>query len=129
MSNNTQSVSVLKIGDGAKLDLAYDYRVFFTNKVCSAYLDLLPSEEISGKNSTAKENISAQIRAAAAVYATVIYYIYPNKPLFKKEIDSTPELSANFRKAEQWINTNGFAGLAEEFVGTVESALESSEVV
>ncbi|MFA6214743.1 MAG: hypothetical protein WC717_05705 [Candidatus Micrarchaeia archaeon] len=118
-----------KYGDGTGLGLAFDYRVFFTNGVCSAYLDALPSQAASAKDEKTGENLSRQVLSAAAVYATVIYYIYPNRPLFKKAIDSDKELSENFRKAKWWIDMNGFDRLADRFAGTVAAAFERPKVV
>ena len=122
MAREIKPNSAFENGDGASLGLSYDYRIFFTDKVCSSYLKKFEAEKKSpGKN-------DLYMRAAAAVYATAIYYIYPNQPLFRKGIDSDKELSANFWKMKQWVDANGYERLADEIVSNVAKAMGLEKV-
>jgi len=129
MGGAKKSDPPLKFGDGSDMELSYDYRVFFTDEACTAYLEFLPSQVSSAKNADERESLADQMRTVAAVYATVIYQIYPNKPLFRKEIDSNGKLSANFRKAKEWVDTNGFDKLSDSFVGAVANMFVSREAI
>ncbi|MCX6770396.1 MAG: hypothetical protein NT051_07065 [Candidatus Micrarchaeota archaeon] len=109
-------------GDAARMGLAFDYRFFFTNETYSKCLRTISSAESSGKNPN--EEAQSSVLAAAAIYATLIYYIYPARPRFKKEIDSNKELSENFAKAKKWIDENNFADLADNFVDNILSSTD-----
>ena len=121
--------SRLKLGDGSDMELSYDYRVLFTNEVLDAYMNIIPSSASKERDSEARGTISRQMQDIATLYAATICYIYPNRPLFKKAIDSDSELSANFEKAKQWVSSNGFDRLADNFVSAIAGAYGGKVVV
>lgn len=129
MSGVERTNSSWNFEDGSGMGLLFDYRVFFTNEVCSAYLELLPSKASSEKSQPAQNELSECVRAAGAIYATLIYEIYPAKPKFKDEIDSSPELRKNFKRAKQWVDKNGYDGLADALSEKIAAAVGNQEAV
>jgi len=102
------------------MDLSYDYRVFFTDAACRKYFPKVWSDLAkTGKTTGSAEGMVT----IATIYATLVYYIYPNKPEFKEAIEANSELSSNFIMMKRWVDDSGYRKLADRFVDVVGEAV------
>jgi len=93
-----------------------DYSGWFTNHIAKDYIAFLPKEYVSTKDPQERFELAMQAEKAVQLYSMLVYYIYPNRPDFKRKIDSSEELSGNFRMVKEWLDqNNGKAAIDYEF--------------
>ena len=94
-----------------------DYRFLFTTKFLEEYLPLLSTRLDGAKENDEKQRILSEADNWAISYSLAIYKFYPINPSFRHAIDSSPELSSNFKKMKTWLDGKDGSKLAEEFAG------------
>jgi len=83
-----------------------DYKLWFTNRLAKEYVSTLPERYDNEKDPNKRVAIYIEADRVAQIYAALVYYIYPNRESFRKEIDSDRELSKNFAKVRAWMDQN-----------------------
>lgn len=106
--------------DDAGFGKYVDYAAWFTDSFCKDYVGMLAQGHKSA-SAGEKNAVFAQLEQAMALYAILVYRIYPNRPEFRKGIDSDPKLSANFKAVRQWLDQNGGQQTADEVLGLFKS--------
>ncbi len=91
-----------------------DYRLLFTDQFARGYMNSFPERLNKFKSADAKRRISNDAENAVLSYSIVIYGLYPRMPELKKQIDSSPELKANFEMVKKWLDENGGEKIAEK---------------
>ena len=106
--------------------LRYDYLPFFSNDVYSLYFLAFPKRLSSAKDEAERVKIFNEARVATGLYCSVVYNIYPNSRDFKTGIDSSPELSANFRNIKKFLDGHGGREAAGEMLNVLLSSISDS---
>jgi len=94
-----------------------DYKEWFTNLLAKEYIAALPQMYRSAKDPNRRFELYLEAEKTAQIYAMLVYYIYPNRPEFRKEIGSSKELSKNFEMVKNWMEENGGKEYAEGTFG------------
>ncbi|MFA6907533.1 MAG: hypothetical protein WC263_01780 [Candidatus Micrarchaeia archaeon] len=94
-----------------------DYKEWFTNLLAKEYIAALPVMYRATKDANRRFALYLEAEKAAQIYAMLVYYIYPNRPKFRKEIGSNKELSENFAMVKDWMEENGGREYAEGTFG------------
>ncbi len=89
-----------------------DYTVWFTDKFVSNCFGPFPQKYEKAADSE-KQEIFADAKTAAVVYSLLVYYIYKIKPDFRKAVDSSKELSSNYKAIKAWLDGVGGRKIAD----------------
>ena len=103
------------------------YKHWFTSQMASGYINSLRTEYMNAKDEEYRLAILNATKQALGIYSFLVYYAYPERPGFKEEIDSSPELSTNFKAVKAWLDENGGQKLADDVVQGVRSAVMQAE--
>ena len=112
------------MGNLEDIGLHYDYSIFFRNAVYQDYFNSFETRISSAKTDEERIAYYRDIRLLTTLYSTVVYYIYPNVPAFKKIMDSDSELSTNFKAVKTMLDKSGGAQLADQFLKTATESFQ-----
>ena len=103
-----------------------DYAQWFSNHLAKEYAGNLP---YSFKKATLgeKRGIYQEALGMVALYSLLVYKYYPEDETFRKEVDSSLELRANFDLIKAWLDKNDGKIIADQFTSSLESVLLSAQ--
>ena len=99
-----------------------NYPMWFTDTFCKDYILSFPQRYKAAKaqkNLQAQSAIFAEARMTTWIYCMLVYHAYPNRPEFKKTIDSDPQLLRNFNMVRDYLEKNNGRQAAVEFLAFI----------
>lgn len=103
-----------------------DYAQWFSNHLAKEYAGSLPYS-FKKVNLGEKREIYQEALGMVALYSLLVYRYYPENETFRKEVDSSQELKANFGLIKAWLDKNDGKTIADQFISSLESVLISAQ--
>ena len=105
---------------GANRDVASaNYRSWFSTRISQGRVQGIAQRILSTKEAEKRADAVLEGQSAVILYSMLVYHFYPNMPSLKREIDSSPEHSANFRMLRDWFDKNNGKKIADDFYSEV----------
>ncbi len=92
-----------------------DYKSYFTNHISQDYVLSLNKLFAEGQMAEKKQALE-QMSSLMTVYSLLVYKIYSINPKFRKEIDSSPELKANFLLIKAYLDSKNGESVADGYI-------------
>ncbi|MEM4366637.1 MAG: hypothetical protein QW035_00695 [Candidatus Anstonellales archaeon] len=92
------------------------YPALFSDVFVKGFIPELSERINTEKDKKEKERLLSELSIHLANYSVIIYYLYGRKPGLKEAIDSSPELSRNFKDIKAWLDANNGREYAAKYL-------------